>query len=78
MAQRSLQDRFTGTPAEAIAAAKQDIISLIDETGRLGPKFVRLGFHDCVGESMLCFGFTKFIQPLTLHSSESFAIIIVL
>ena len=53
MAERSLQDRFTGTPAQAITAAKQDIVNLIDQTGRLGPKFVRLGFHDCVGECFL-------------------------
>ena len=41
--------RFTGgTADEAATAAKQDIINMIERRERLGPKFVRLAFHDCV------------------------------
>ena len=46
---RTLQARFQGSPADAIATAKIDILDIMQEDPRLGPKFVRLGFHDCVG-----------------------------
>jgi hypothetical protein len=46
---RLLQERFVGTVEEAIAAARAEIIILMEQDDRLGPKFVRLGFHDCVG-----------------------------
>ena len=36
-------------PVEMIAAAESDIRDLITADPALGPKFVRLGFHDCVG-----------------------------
>jgi hypothetical protein len=35
---------------EVIALAKQDILNVIQsDPRRLGPKFLRLGFHDCIG-----------------------------
>jgi hypothetical protein len=34
---------------EAVAAAESDIRDLLRQDQPLGPKFVRLGFHDCVG-----------------------------
>jgi hypothetical protein len=46
-ADRKLQDRFEGTSVEAIDAAQADIREMMQNG--LGPKFVRLGFHDCVG-----------------------------
>jgi len=39
----------TRRAARAIRAAKSDILDILQRDGRLGPKFVRLGFHDCVG-----------------------------
>lgn len=44
---RNLQVELT--PGEAIADLKADILSLIEDDPDLGPKFLRLGFHDCVG-----------------------------
>jgi len=40
-------------PASAIAVAKQEIEALIDTTSdvNLAPKFIRLGFHDCVPDA---------------------------
>jgi len=53
MAERWLLDcggLFRPKSAErAIRAAKKDILCILQLNGRLGPKFVRLGFHDCVG-----------------------------
>ena len=46
---RGLQERFSGTPAEAVAQAQADILQLITMDDDLGPKFLRLAFHDCVG-----------------------------
>jgi hypothetical protein len=48
-ADRKLQNRFDGSSAEAIDAAQAEILNIMQEEPRLGPKFVRLGFHDCVG-----------------------------
>ena len=49
---RNLQTgRFVGTPEEAIEAASEEIADIVRSSRRLGPKFVRLGFHDCVGGS---------------------------
>jgi hypothetical protein len=49
IAARQLQDRFTGSSEQAIDAARDDILDIVQANPRLGPKFVRLGFHDCVG-----------------------------
>jgi hypothetical protein len=40
---------FVGNANEAIEAAKAEILDIMQTEPRLGPKFVRLGFHDCVG-----------------------------
>jgi hypothetical protein len=40
---------FVGNAAEAIEAARAEILDIMETEPRLGPKFVRLGFHDCVG-----------------------------
>jgi hypothetical protein len=42
-------DRFVGAPEEAIEDAKDWIANIIGNDDEMGPKFVRLGFHDCVG-----------------------------
>lgn len=42
-------DNSPDSVSSAIADAKGRIIDLVANTPILGPKFVRLGFHDCVG-----------------------------
>jgi len=49
LANRKLQDRFTGSVQEAISAAGDDILAMIARQRRLAAKFIRLGFQDCVG-----------------------------
>jgi len=39
----------TETPAQLLAAARNEILSIIEGMNSVGPKFVRLAFHDCVG-----------------------------
>ena len=43
------QPQFTGSPAQAIDAARAEILTIMQADPQLGPKFVRLAFHDCVG-----------------------------
>jgi hypothetical protein len=45
--------------AEKVAAAESDIRSLVASDRPLGPKFVRLGFHDCVGSCDGCVDMTN-------------------
>lgn len=40
---------FTGSPADAIADAQRLIRDIVRDDPLMGPKFVRLTFHDCVG-----------------------------
>jgi hypothetical protein len=46
-------------PADAVAAAESDIRSLVASDQPLGPKFVRLGFHDCAGSCDGCVDMTN-------------------
>lgn len=48
------------TPQDAIDAARKEIIKIIDFDKPLGYKFVRLGFHDCVGG---CDGCVDLLNP---------------
>ena len=48
---RDLQERFIGSVQDAITDASREILDLMQADPRLGPKFVRLAFHDCVGAS---------------------------
>jgi hypothetical protein len=56
---RTLQDLFEGTPEDAIVDAKEWIGDIIDDDNDLGPKFVRLGFHDCVGGCNGCVNLSR-------------------
>lgn len=40
---------FTGPVSQAVAFAGNDIINILRRNENMGPKFVRLTFHDCVG-----------------------------
>jgi hypothetical protein len=42
-------EKPTGMGEASIAWARSDIKKLIDADVELGAKFLRLGFHDCVG-----------------------------
>lgn len=66
-------DPFQGTVPEAIVEAKRIITNLVTAEPFLGPKFVRLAFHDCVGGCNGCvnmnnpgnFGLDEPIDKLT-------------
>jgi len=49
IADRDLQDSFNGSAKDAIQKASEEIVDIMNQDSRFGPKFVRLGFHDCVG-----------------------------
>jgi hypothetical protein len=54
-------DCLKGIPEEAIQDAKGWIGDIIDDDDNLAPKFVRVGFHDCVGGCNMAVG-TSTIQ----------------
>lgn len=47
------------TPAGYVAQSRSDIADLIVANPQLAPKFVRLGFHDCVGKCDGCVDMTN-------------------
>jgi hypothetical protein len=50
---------FSGTTSQAIAAARADVSNMVLNEPFLGPKLVRLAFHDCVGGCNGCVNMAK-------------------